>query len=183
MKALCLAVSAAALTAALPASAQVITVNGTLAEGCFRAAEERNTTFHALETCDRAFRYEALSREDEFATLVNRGIIRMFRRDSAAAQSDFDQAIAIDAKRSEPWLNLAILRFKQGDSAGALPLFDKAIELGTDVPEIAYYGRGLAHEEQGNVQAAYADLRRAVALRPEWGEPARELARYQVRPR
>ncbi len=41
----------------------------------------------------------------------------------------------------------------------------------------------MAHEEAGNVKAAYADLRRAVALRPNWAEPKRDLARYRVRPR
>jgi NAD(P)-dependent dehydrogenase (short-subunit alcohol dehydrogenase family) len=85
--------------------------------------------------------------------------------------------------RSEPWLNLATLRLKQGKSAEALPLFTKAIELGAEEPEIAYYGRGLAHEDLGDLKAAYADLTRAAELRPTWAEPAKELARYQVRRR
>jgi len=78
---------------------------------------------------------------------------------------------------------MAIMRFKQGKSAEALPLFSKAIELGTEVPEIAYYGRGLAHENVGNVKAAYDDLQRAVSLKPNWEAPAKDLARYQVRRR
>ena len=49
------------------------------------------------------------------------------------------------------------------------------------MPEIAYYGRGLAHEDVGNVKAAYDDLQRAVALKPKWDAPAKDLARYQVR--
>ena len=89
----------------------------------------------------------------------------------------------MNPNRSEPYLNMAILRFKQGKSAEALPLFSKAIELGTEVPEIAYYGRGLSHEDLGNVKAAYADLQRAVALKPKWDAPAKDLARYQVRTR
>lgn len=183
MKALFLAVSAAAITATLPASATVIAVGGSFAEGCFRAAEDRNVNYQALETCDRALTDGVLTYEGQFATYVNRGILRMFRRDYPNAQADFARASSMYPNRSEPWLNMAILRFKQGDSAAALPLFDRAIQLGTSVPEIAYYGRGLAHEDRGNVKAAYVDLRRAVSLKPDWAEPARELARYQVRRR
>ena len=183
MKALVLVVSAAAFTAALPASAGIMTIGGSYAEGCFRAAEQHNIALESLTTCDRAFTEQALTAEDELATYVNRGILRMLRSDFSRAQSDFSTAIAMNPNRSEPYLNMAILRFKQGKSAEALPLFSKAIELGTEVPEIAYYGRGLSHEDLGNVKAAYADLQRAVALKPKWDAPAKDLARYQVRPR
>jgi tetratricopeptide (TPR) repeat protein len=183
MKAFVLAASAAAIAVALPASAAVLTVGGSFAEGCFRYAESRVGTADAVETCDRAFTDQALSYEDEFATHVNRGIVRMHRREFTGAQADFDRAVAMIPNRGEPWTNMGVLRLKQGDSAGAIPLFDKALALGTEVPEVAYYGRGLAHEDQGNLNAAYADLRKAVELRPKWTEPARELARYQVRRR
>ena len=183
MKALVLAVSAVALTTALPASAGIMTIGGSYAEGCFRAAEQHNATLESLTTCDRAFTEQALTSEDELATYVNRGILRMMRSDFGRAHMDFNTAIAMNPNRSEPYLNLAIMRFRQGKSAEALPLFSKAIELGTEVPEIAYYGRGLAHEDLGNVKAAYADLQRAVSLKPKWDAPAKDLARYQVRPR
>ena len=183
MRALVLAVSAAAFAAALPASAGIMVIGGSYAEGCFRAAEQHNATLESLTTCDRAFTEQSLTPEDELATYVNRGILRMMRSDYGRAHSDFSTAMAIDPNRSEPYLNLAIMRFKQGKSAEALPLFSKAIELGTQVPEIAYYGRGLAHEDVGNVKAAYDDLQRAVSLKPKWDAPAKDLARYQVRRR
>jgi tetratricopeptide (TPR) repeat protein len=183
MKALVLAVSAVAMTTALPAYAGVMVVGGSYAESCFKAAEQHNATLESLNTCDRAFTEESLSRSDEMATYVNRGILRMMRSDYPRAQSDFSTAIAMSPDRSEPYLNMAILQFKQGRSAEALPLFSKAIELGTEVPEIAYYGRGLANEDLGNLKAAYADLRRATSLKPKWDAPANDLARYQVRRR
>lgn len=183
MKALFLAVSAVALTAALPAYAGVMVVGGSYAEGCFKAAEQHNSTLESLNTCDRAFTEEALSHDDEMATYVNRGILRMMRSDYSRAHSDFSTAISMSPDRSEPYLNMAILQFKHGRSAEALPLFSKAIELGTEVPEIAYYGRGLANEDVGNLKAAYADLQRATSLKPKWEAPARDLARYQVRRR
>lgn len=183
MKALILAVSASALTAAIPASAQVLTLGGSLAESCYVSALERDSSFQAIRTCNRAFVEQGLTRDDAFATHVNRGIVLMIRGDLAGARADFTRAAAMKPNRSEPWLNMAILRFNQGDSAGSIELFSRAIELGTNKPAIAYYGRGLAHEDAGNLNAAYADLRRAVSLQPGWAEPARELARYQVRQR
>jgi tetratricopeptide (TPR) repeat protein len=183
MKALILAAGAAAIAATSPASGANMVIGGSFAEGCFQFAESHTATPDALATCNRAFTEQALSYEDEFATHVNRGIVQMHRRDFTGAQADFERAAAMDPKRGEPWLNMGVLRLKKGDSAGAIPLFDKALALGTDVPEVAYYGRGLAHEDSGNLNAAYADLRKAVELRPKWDEPARELARYQVRRR
>jgi tetratricopeptide (TPR) repeat protein len=183
MKALFLAVSAAALFATLPASASpsMMTIGGSFAEGCFEAAKHHNASTDTLRTCDTALAAEPLTPKDTLATHVNRGILRMIRKDYPGAEADFVAATAMNADRSEPWLNLATLRLKQGKSAEALPLFTKAIELGMQEPEIAYYGRGLAYESVGNLKAAYADLRRAAELRPTWSGPARELARYQVR--
>ena len=75
---------------------------------------------------------------------------------------------------------MAILELRQGHSGDAVPLFSKAIELGTELPEVAYYGRGLAQEDVGNVKAAYADLKQAASLKPEWDAPRKDLARYKV---
>lgn len=185
MKALVLAVSAAAASATLPASASpsVMTIGGSFAEGCFEAAKNRNASMDTLRTCDYAIAAQPLTFDDTLATYVNRGILRMIRKDYTGAQADFTAATTMDPTRSEPWMNLAYLRLKQGRSAEALPLFSRAIELGTEVPELAYFGRGLAQEDLGNIKAAYMDLRQAAELRPTWNEPARELARFQVRPR
>jgi tetratricopeptide (TPR) repeat protein len=180
MRAFVLAASAAALTATLPASAAVLTIGGSFAEGCYKFAESKTATYDAVQTCDRAFAEQALSRDDELATYVNRGIIKMFRSDYGNSAADFDRAIAMDPKRSEPWLNKAILQFRQGDSAGAIPLFDKAIQLSSDHAEVAYYGRALANEDMGNLKAAYLDLKQAQALRPGWDAPTKDLARYKV---
>lgn len=183
MKALVLAVGAAALTSALPAYAGVMVIGGSYAQGCFSAAEQHNTTLESLNTCDSAFSEEALSPQDEMATHVNRGILLMLRDDYGKAFSDFSTAMAMEPNRSEPYLNMAILQLRNDKSAEAVPLFSKAIELGTELPEVAYYGRALAQEDVGNLKAAYGDLQRATQLKPKWEAPARDLARYQVRRR
>jgi tetratricopeptide (TPR) repeat protein len=91
--------------------------------------------------------------------------------------------LAINSRLSEAWLNKGIAQMKAGNGRAALKLAARSIELRTRKPAIAYYIRGLAHEQTGNLQAAYADLSRARALAPKWQEPAIELARYQVRSR
>lgn len=183
MKALILAASVAAISATVPASAQIMTVGGSLAKGCYKAALLRDIGYEALRTCNRAFYEEALPNEDRFATHVNRGIVRMMRREYDGARTDFERAMTMRPNRSEPVFNMGILRFNEGDSAGAIALFSKAIDLGTTKPAAAYYGRGLANEDAGNLRAAYTDLKRAAALEPKWADPARELTRYQVRER
>ena len=181
MRAFFLAAGAAVFFAAFPASAGVMTIGGSFAEGCYKYADARVATLDAVATCDRAFSEQALSFEDEFATYVNRGIVKMHRGEYTGALADFGRAGAMNPKRSEPWLNIGVLQFRQGDSRAAISSFDKALALGTDVPAVAYYGRGLAQEDMGNLKAAYADLRKAVELRPRWSDPARHLELSQMR--
>ena len=181
MKAIILAATAAVITVASPASAQVRSYGGSFAQGCYRASAQPLATLDALTTCDRALQRETLSFDDRFAVYVDRGIVKMTRDNFVDAQADFGAAVAMSPRRPEGWLNMAILRLREGNSAAALPLFDKAIQLRTEVPEVAYYGRGMAYEDVGNIPAAYADLRRAAMLRPGWSEPVRDLARYRLR--
>jgi Flp pilus assembly protein TadD len=117
------------------------------------------------------------------ATHVNRGILRMVKRDFAAAEADFNEAIRLDPREPEAWLNKGILLIKAGRSADAVTPIDRSLQLRTRRPALAYYARGLANEDRGDVRAAYRDLKQAQAIAPQWREVATELARYQVRTR
>jgi tetratricopeptide (TPR) repeat protein len=181
MLAFFLATAAIGLTTNIPTTGSVITLGSSFARSCYLAAEARSATSQAVSECDRAFQVQPLSLDDRVATHVNRGILHMLRRDFGAARADLQAAITLKPREPESWLNLGVLLYNEGDSAGAVPLLDRALELRTRAPALAYFARGLAHEETGNVRAAYDDLRRAQSLRPSWSEPARELARYQVR--
>jgi lipoprotein NlpI len=183
MRAFFLAASAAALTATLPASAQVVIIGGSLARSCYLSAAAEQATRESLRECDRALAEEALTSADRLATHVNRGILRRLDGNIAGAQADFAAAMAINPNQPEPYFNLGVVHLNQGNTRSAVEMFSRAIELGTALPAAAYYGRGLANEDSGNIRAAYADLKRAAALEPEWDEPVRELARYQVRTR
>ena len=184
MKALLLAAGAALLIGIGPAQAGTFSIGSSFAESCFRAAESRDVSRTAREACDRALsNEEALTHYDRAGTHVNRGILFMHMGHLDRANSDFDQALGLDPRQPEAWLNKGIAQMKAGNNRAALELAGRSLELRTNKPAIAYYIRGLAHEQTGNLKAAYADLSRARALAPRWREPAVELARYQVRAR
>jgi regulator of sirC expression with transglutaminase-like and TPR domain len=54
----------------------------------------------------------------------------------------------------------------QGDLEGAIADDDQALQLDPNLAE-AYEGRGLAYRELGNADAAMADFRRYLGLRPD----------------
>ena len=83
----------------------------------------------------------------------------------------------------DAWLNKGFLRLRQGKGRDALPLLEEGIKRQPRRAAIAYFARGLAHEDMGDFSAAYSDLRRAQALEPQWALPTRYLARYQRRNR
>lgn len=179
MKALSLALAAALGIPAASATAAIVTIGNPLALDCYTWAERRDPRPDALETCSRALK-EALDRDDRAATLVNRGVIRMIHRDFAGAEGDFDSALALRPALSDAWLNKGFLRVRTGDGSNALPFLEKALQLRARRPALAYYARGIAYEQTGNVRAAYADLTRARDLEPGWSMPEQALARYSV---
>ena len=184
MKALLLSAGCLLLFGTGPAEAGNFSIGSSFAEACFRAAEAQDMSLTAREACDRALSADgAMSAYDRAGTYVNRGILFMRMGHLDRANLDFDRALAIDSRLSEAWLNKGIAQMKAGNGRAALELAARSIELRTRRPAIAYYIRGLAHEQTGNFRAAYADLTRARALAPKWQDPALELARYQLRPR
>lgn len=171
-----------ALALGLPATsatATVITVGNPLAADCFTWAERRDQRPDALQTCSLALK-DALNAENRAATLVNRGVIRMIHSDVRGAEADFDAAIALRPNLSDAWLNKGFLRLRTGDGSAALPHLERALQLRTRRPALAYYARGIAHEQAGNMRAAYADLNRARDLEPGWSMPGQALARYTI---
>ncbi|MEO7240276.1 MAG: hypothetical protein ABIW16_02655 [Sphingomicrobium sp.] len=185
MKALILsaAVLAACAVPTAAVQASVFTLGGPLSVDCYRSAEARATTRSAFEVCDRSLSNEPLTAQDRAATLINRGVLHMIQGAYAAADRDYDAAAGLDPRLPDPWLNKAFIRIRQGAGSDAVPLLDKAIALGPRREALAYLARGMALEQAGRIPEAYADLRRAQQLEPKWWMPAKELARYEVRPR
>jgi len=184
MKAFLLSATAIAfLAATTPAQGARITIGSTLARSCYEAAEAHRADMQSIRVCDTALSEEGLSRHDLTGTHVNRGILWMLAGDLDMADRDYDRAIALDPNEPEAWLNKGINALKRGNSQLALQLIEKSLALRTRKPAIAFYMRGIANEDSGNVRAAYADLQRARDLDPSWPLPAKELERYRVRSR
>ena len=183
MRGFLLAAGAAVIIPTAPATASVITLGSTYAESCYHAAESRTVSLRTMDDCDNALKFEGLSREDTIGTYVNRGILYMIDRKFDRARRDFDEALRLDPRQAEAWLNKSIVEWKSGNGEAAMQLAQKALDLRTNKPAIAYFVRGLAHEDAGNLKAAYADLKTAQRLAPKWHEPRLELARYRVVPR
>lgn len=184
MKSLLLGAAAVALMGMAPVTpptgASVVSVGGSVAETCYQAALARDASTESMSACNSAIAQQVIPFNDLVASYVNRGVLKLVQGDYRAAEADFNQAMSLQPRQPEAWLNKGIARYQLGDAKGAVPLFSRALELRTDYPAVAYFGRGIANEDSGDVRSAYADLRKASSLNPEWQAPLVELKRYQV---
>lgn len=172
---------AAAAAASVPTlQPGVVVFSGTSnAVACYDAALVGLTRPAASSECDRALE-QPLSDRDRLATHVNRGLLYMSRGQYAEAARDFETASSYDPLNADLMLNKGILLVRMEKSSEAVATIDRALALKPARPELAYYARGLANEDRGDLRAAYADLQRAQALAPSWQLPARQLARFEV---
>lgn len=175
-----LAAFALTLAAASPASAAVTVIGNSAARICYEAARSEFKPSSAIAQCNAAFVSDLLTRDDQIATYVNRGILRATRGDVAGAIGDYDAALKLDPRQSEAFVNKGFAYLRNEDPSGALPFFDAAVANDPEEPAVAYYGRATAHELSGNLRAAYADYVRARDLQPKWDQPRQELARFSV---
>lgn len=176
-----LAVAAAAFAAWAGASQAAVTVlGGGLARECSLAAlgGQSAPRFEAL--CTQALDTELLSPRDRAGTLVNRGVLKLRRKEFAAAQFDFNRAIETQPDLGEAYVNRGAAALGARRYAEGLADLNKAIELGVEEPEKAYYNRALAYEGLDNLKAAYFDYQKAIELKPDWEDPKKELARFTV---
>ena len=181
MKTLLVGVALTLSTFSVPAVADAaFTLGGSAAQSCYLSAAERRHDDGSIRECTGALDEKSLTSFDRAGTLVNRGILYLTAGNAAFAVRDFDEAIAIDPAQAEAWLDKAVTQLNAGNSAAALDLADRALKLRTQKPALAYYVRGLAYEQQGQLRAAYASLNTAHRLDPTWNEPTEELSRYRV---
>ena len=171
----------AACTAAAPASAAVVVLGNSDARMCYEAADSPMApAARDIRRCDEALLREALSNYEVVATHVNRGILRLRRGFIDEAISDFDAAIRLDPNQPEAYLNKGAALLRRDNAAEAMTLFTSALERNTSRPAIAHYGRAIANETLGNLNAAYRDYTAASQIAPDWREPRLELARFRV---
>jgi tetratricopeptide (TPR) repeat protein len=169
-----------ALMSAGAADAAVTVIGGGFAQSCSEAAFRGRSGMGDIRKCDRALAEEALNPHDRAATYVNRGVLRLRRRESGQAREDFDAAIAIEPSLGEAWVNRGAASVLDRRYYEAVADIDKGLELGVEEAEKAYYNRGLAYEGLDDARAAWLDYRKAAELKPDWDLPRQALERFTV---
>ena len=173
--------AAAAFLAPLPALAGVTVIGSSPARVCYEAAESPlRATTESLRACNSALESGLTPLTELVATRVNRGILYLRRGDTDRAMTDFDAAMAMNPDEPETYLNRGSALMRRESPGDAIAMFTTAISKNTRRPELAYYARAVAHENLGNIRAAYSDYRRASQLAPRWNEPRVELSRFRV---
>jgi tetratricopeptide (TPR) repeat protein len=95
----------------------------------------------------------------------NRGVARKRSGDRAGALADFNQAIALNSRDPNAWLNRADLHFDAGEFDAAMPDYNKALEVDPKKAK-AYANRGASYGAQNKFDLALPDLNRAIELDP-----------------
>jgi tetratricopeptide (TPR) repeat protein len=150
------------------------------ARACFDAANTGRTELAALIDCDTAIGGQDLSARDRAATVVNRGVIHLLRRDANKALADFNRAIEWRPELGEAYVNRGAALILKGDYQAAVESINRGLALGAEDPHEAYFNRAIALEKLDDARGAYADYTRAAELKPEWTLPRQELTRFTV---
>ncbi|QLC21600.1 tetratricopeptide repeat protein [Parasphingopyxis sp. CP4] len=163
------------------AHATISVFGNTTARTCYESALNERSGPSDISTCTEAIQDRNITGRDRVASYVNRGILHVQNGNFERAIADYDEAIELDENEPEAYLNkgLALLH-QRAAMTEVVALLTAAIENGTREPALAYYGRGVAHEMNGDVSAAYFDIQRASDLDPDWDVPARDLTRFRV---
>ena len=165
------------------AQAQLVVQGKGDAAQCYQYAARGNTgSNEAVRTCTEAFSV-ILTRKDEAATFVNRGVLYMRSGNQELASQDYQSALALNPNLAEAHVNYAasLIRLKKYDAA--IESLEKAlVDPKSSIRPEALYNRAIIFDYKENYKGAYHDLKAALAIRPNW-EPALDLiSQYEVRP-
>lgn len=165
---------------ATTAQAAVTVLGSGMARQCSVAALGGESDSRFEDMCTMALEGELLSTRDKAGTYVNRGVLKLRRKEFKSAEFDFNRAIQTEPGLGEAYVNRGAAWVGARRYAEGLADINKALEMGVDEPEKAYFNRALAYEGLDNMKAAYFDYQKAVELSPEWEAPRKELARFKV---
>jgi tetratricopeptide (TPR) repeat protein len=133
-----------------------------------------------LQLCDRAVQGATGARDDLAAAYVNRSVIHLARREYAAALADSDAAIQVEFALPQAHINRGIALNAEKRNKEASQAFTDALAFNPAHPEIVYFDRALAREDDGDMKGAYLDYRKAAQLAPTWDAPKLQMARFTV---
>ena len=137
----------------------------------------RTTTIRA---CKKALSDPNLSKKDEAATHVNLGILLMRAKKYDEARRQYKNAIELQPKLSEAYINYAANLIYLGDFTEAVEASNKGIALGTKKMPEALFNRAMAYDNMRQYNLAYTDLKKALSLRPDWQPALRAIDNYEV---
>jgi tetratricopeptide (TPR) repeat protein len=151
-----------------------------IGQECFAAAREGRSDLSALDVCNLAVADQGATKRDQAASMVNRGVVKLHRRDPAAALEDFNAAITQQPQLGEAYINRGAALIRLGEYAKAIASIDQGLALDPAEAHEAYFNRAIANEKLDNVTAAFRDYRKALELRPDWSLALEELQRFTV---
>ena len=93
----------------------------------------------------------------------------------AAAEHAYEAVLAINPRREEALVSLAVLRLRRGDAPGAMTLLLRCCAIAPTNAE-AWDALGLALMQTGDAAGAVGAFSEALALVPRWLEPGLHLA-------
>jgi tetratricopeptide (TPR) repeat protein len=163
------------------AQAQIVVSEGTgPGHACFLRARSGVGLQEGVETCSLAIRQGMMDISDLAATYDNRGVIldQLGRWDEADA--DFLKAAALRPDLGDAYVNHGAVLIRRMEYAQALEAISRGIALGPSFLYAAYYDRALALQRLGRDQEAYDDLRKALALEPNFAQASEALKLFTV---
>ena len=143
----------------------------------------------ALDLNDGVTALEHLDRLGDRGTEVSavqnrRGLALELLGDDRGARAAYAQAVHLDGRAVDAWINLGRLHRNAGRHADALSAFDHGVRAAPTNPD-AHLGRGLARAATRDVAGAQLDFARAAELAPNDAEPLlalgdllRDVGRY-----
>ena len=134
----------------------------------------------SVKVCDQAVDKAKGMRDELAAAYVNRSVLHLAFQQYDAALADSDAAIHAKAGIAQAHINrgIALSAVKRNKEAGQA--FSDAIALNPSHPEVVYFDRAMAREDDGDMKGAYLDYRKAAQLAPTWDTPKQQLARFSV---
>lgn len=135
--------------------------NAYVARGRLKA--EQADTVGAMADLDHALE---LSNKQAYAYVIRASLLMASPDGYEKAEADISEAIRLEPKEGDLYVNRAFLRYNRDDYFGAMADYDYAITL-DPLNSAAIYNRGLLRMESRDNDRAIADFSRVLELDPE----------------
>lgn len=117
--------------------------------------------------CNRAIRFDRLSKTTRAKTYINRGILHKKMGNFKLALGDFRRAKKADDNTAAININIGNMLFALAKYDNAIKYYDKALSLQFRHSHLIHVNRAQANEHLGNIDAAISDYKSALHTRPK----------------